>query len=162
MASPTSVNESRVKTGTLKLEGTGYTTAVPVWVEFQCQATSVRIVPSETAGDSLETVGGCISSSPGSTEYTLEVTAISDFLEESGLVGYSWVNTGTEKRFEWVPNGASPTEKWTGSVKVSAVPVGGEANTRLTESFTWTITQLHTPPALGDADVLGTTPTAAP
>lgn len=150
------VTESRVKNGLLKLEDTTGT-----FVDFACQATSVRIVPDVATADQLETVGGCLSSGSGANTADLEISAISDFLDAAGLVAWSWKHAGQDKKFEWTPNGASPAEKWTGSLNVAPpIPVGGEANTRLTESITWAITQLTLPTAMGGTDFIGVKPAA--
>jgi hypothetical protein len=154
------VNESRVKNALLKLEG-----AAGAFVDLACQATAVRIVPDVAAGDQLETVGGCMSSGSGGNTATLEVTAISDFLDPAGLVAWSWKHSGEERQFQWTPNGANPGETWTGSITVVPIPVGGDANVRLTEQITWTVTQLTLPTSLGGTDFIGTkpaTPVAGP
>jgi hypothetical protein len=92
----------------------------------------------------------------------LDITAIQDFLDEAGLVAFSWKNAGQEVPFEWIPNGAEATEKWVGKVTVNPpIPVGGDANTRLVDSVSWTITELTLPPALGGAVFIGA-PAAPP
>jgi hypothetical protein len=132
--------------------------------EFSCQSTAVAIRPGsqETGGEEpLEVlcgseVGG--SSATSDRSATLEITLVSDFLE-AGLVAQSWRAEG-DRAFEWTPNGApvkvpgqadanTPAQKWTGTVKVLPIEVGGTVNERLTPSVSWDLTSLNLPALYG-------------
>lgn len=146
--------ESRVKNGSLVIGGR----------VFSCVPTAVSVVPGSEGGgggDSLEVLCGDVLTAGGSSESLtaeLSITALQDFTDPNGLVAYSWLNQG-EQTFEWIPNGADPTNKWVGKVVVTPIETGGEVNTRLTSDVSWTITALQTPASWGTPTyVIGAAP----
>lgn len=145
------ITESRVKNGSLLLDGDEYGT----------QPTNVTISPEQASSgsenDDIEVLVGLVSSGGDSAEdlaANLKLTAIQDFANADGLISFSWQNNGLEKPFVWKPN-ASSANDWSGKVKVVAVETGGDVNKRLTTDIEWKITQLKLPTAMGGAYVIG-------
>lgn len=126
------INESRLKTGTLTLGGTGGTGGV----EFACQATNVRITPShDESGDEVETLCGDKLPADVKTSWSLAGTSIQDFDSPEGFVQFSVENNLDTVEFTWEPNANGMSV--TGSVSVRAVEIGGDVNVRLTTEFEW-------------------------
>jgi hypothetical protein len=129
--------ESKLKTGKLTL-------GVAPGTEFACQATNVRIVPSfNEEGDAVETLCGDTLAPATTTTWNLQGTSIQDFDKPNGFIEYSWTNNLLEVPFTWQPNASSA--KFTGTVQVRAVEVGGDVNVRLTTDFDWPISGVPTP-----------------
>ena len=116
--------DSRVRNGTLALGDTP--------VQFECQATNVRIVPDHNQEDGVETLCGDMSEPSLETTWTLAVTAIQDFNDPAGFVNYCFDNNGTAVAFEWVPGPAATSPSFTGTVQIRAVEIGGDVATQLT------------------------------
>jgi hypothetical protein len=150
--------DSRVRRGSLKIADADGT-----MVDFSCQPTAVRIVPSAEAGggETLEVLCGDTASDAAGAQRgaTMEISAISDFENPSGLVAFSWSGDGATRKIEWNPTG-NADDLWEGSVVLRAIPVGGTVAERLVESITWTMESLKLPPRFGvtgdDAWWLGT------
>jgi hypothetical protein len=142
--------DSRVRRGSLKIADADGT-----MVDFSCQPTAVRIVPSaETAGgETLEVLCGDTASDAAGAQRgaTMEISAISDFENPAGLVAMSWSADGATRRVEWNPTG-NPEDLWEGTVVVRAIPVGGTVAERLVESVTWTMESLKLPPRFAYTD----------
>jgi hypothetical protein len=118
------ITDSRVKNGTLSLGETP--------VQFECQATNVRIVPDHTQEDGVETLCGDISEPSLETAWTLSVVAIQDFNDAAGFVNYCWDNNGVAVPFEWVPGPSATSPTFSGTVQIRAVEVGGDVAVQLT------------------------------
>lgn len=145
-----SVVDSRVRKGSLKI-GTAF---------FSCQPTNVNIAPDHSGGteDTVEVLCGDTVSDAESAVLTatLNITAIQDFTDPAGFVGYSWANDGSTQDFEWCPTD-DVDDTWTGKVTVQAVTMGGEVKARLTSDAAWPITELTMPEKLGGKVVIGGT-----
>jgi hypothetical protein len=128
------IAESKLKTGTLTLGGTG---DPPVGgSEFACQATNVRIVPSfNDTGDPVETLCGDTLSADTTVDWALQGTSIQDFDSPEGFIQFSWDNNLTNVPFVWTPNDSGVS--YSGTVQVRALEVGGDVNTRITTDFDW-------------------------
>lgn len=125
------VVESKLKLGSLTL-GTS------PGVEYACQQTNVRIVPTHNEdGDTVETLCGDVLSPSTTTAWTLNGTAIQDWDSGTGIsfIQYSWDNNGTTVPFTWTPN--ETTASFSGEVTVRALELGGDVNTRITSDFEW-------------------------
>lgn len=123
--------ESKLKTGTLTL-GTA-----PA-VDFACQATNVRLTPSaDETGDEVETLCGDTIGAETTTSWVLAGTSIQDFDAPAGFVLYCFEHDLDTVAFSWLPNVDSGT--WTGNVRIRAVEVGGDVNTRLSTDWEWPI-----------------------
>jgi hypothetical protein len=135
------VVESKLKTGKLLLGTTP-------GVEYGCQQTNVRIVPTHNEdGDSVETLCGDVLAPSTTTTWTLNGTAIQDWDAPGGIsfTQYSWEHNGEIVDFSWQPNAS--TTKFTGKVTVRALELGGDVNTRITSDFEW--------PLSGEPTVVG-------
>jgi len=148
------VVDSRVRKGSLTIGGE----------VFSCQPTNVNIAPdhSGTTEDPVEVLCGDTISDTGSQTLTatLNITAIQDFTNADGFVGYAWAQDGTEQDFTWEPT-EDPTDAWSGKTTVQAVTMGGDVATRLTSEAAWPITELIMPTKLGGKTVIGSTGTVA-
>jgi hypothetical protein len=144
------VVDSRVRKGSLTIGGE----------VFSCQPTNVNIAPdhSGTTEDPVEVLcGDTIVDSGGQTlTAELSITAIQDFTDAAGFVGYSWSNDGTEQDFTWQPTDQA-ADAWSGKLTVQAVIIGGDVSARLTSEATWPITELIMPTKLGGKTVIGGT-----
>jgi hypothetical protein len=143
-----SVTDSRVKTGSLTLDGEAYS----------CQPTNVTIAPDHegTEEDAVEVLCGDTVSG-GSSQVliaNLTFTAIQDFTDPAGLEWFSWNNDGVETDFTWNP-GSDPLDEWTGLVLPQALTVGGDVGQRITADAEWKLTKLITPPRFGSKTVIG-------
>ena len=149
------ITESRIKNGSLLLGDPA--------VEYGTQPTNVRISPDTADGggssdDDIEVLVGEISAGGGSAESLtakLNLTAIQDWANATGLIAFAWKNNGLIQPFTWKPN-ATAANDWTGKVQVQAIETGGEVNKRLTTDIEWKITQLKLPTAMGGTYVIGT------
>jgi hypothetical protein len=54
-------------------------------------------------------------------------------------VDYSWINKGLEVPFSFTPDKTKPTTKWTGTLRVIPLNVGGDVPTRPTSDFDYPI-----------------------
>lgn len=131
------ITESKLKTGKLTLGGTG--TPVTGGVDFACQATNVRIVPTfNDESDAVETLCGDKLAPFTTTEWALQGTSIQDFDDPDGFIKYTWDNNLTSVPFSWQPNENATV--FSGTVQVRALEVGGDVNSRITTDFDWPIT----------------------
>ena len=129
------INESKLKTGVLVLGGNVIPPVAPA-VDFACQQTNVRLTPSfDDISDAVETLCGDELAADTKTSWVLAGTSIQDFDDPDGFVYYSLDNDGVTVDFAWQPN--ENGAKFTGKVKVRAVEIGGDVNTRITTDFEW-------------------------
>lgn len=116
----------RLKQITFDLDGT----------EFQCQIQSWQLVNNTDDGDLMYTF--CPDGEfreETDDDYAIELTFFSDW-RSGGISDYLWENDGETVTFaiDHHPDVAAEHVQWTGSVKVKAPTVGGEArDTEVTE-----------------------------
>jgi hypothetical protein len=100
--------------------------------EFQCQVRQFQLDPGIPDGERMYTMcpDGVVVDD-GIPEPTLSLTFFADWRSE-GISDYLWENTGEDAAFELVlrPDIPAETVKWTGTVRLKAPPVGGEARTQ--------------------------------
>lgn len=124
--------ESKLKTGVLAFGGT-----TPI--DFSCQATNVRLVPShDSTGDEVETLCGDTLAADTKTTWALAGTSIQDFNDPQGFILWAFTNNLTNVPFTWQPNPTAGT--WSGTVQVKALELGGDVNARLTSDWEFAIT----------------------
>lgn len=125
------ITDSRNKGGTLTLD------ALP----FAKQTTSVALTPSaDETGDELETLSGDRVEPDETTSWVLNIGVVQDFTDPAGFVEFCRANAGDVVPFTWAPNGATGPS-YSGMVKVRAVEIGGDVNSRLTTTTGgWPIT----------------------
>lgn len=105
-------------------------------VGFECQLKNWNLDPGIDDGDRQYTYcpdGSFIEETD--PEATLELEFFSDW-RSGGISDYLWANSGTDAAFvlDHHPNIVGEHVRWTGSVKLKASPVGGEArSTEMTE-----------------------------
>lgn len=129
------ITDSRNKSGTLTLD------AVP----FATQATAVSLVPATNeVGDSVETLSGDTISPDDETTWTLNITAIQDFVDPDGLLEFLRANAGDTVAFDWKPTSAS-VPHWSGTVKIRPTTIGGGVNVRLTSDIVLPVVTGPTP-----------------
>jgi len=115
--------ESRLKNGLLTIDGTPFAT----------QASNVTLSPDvDEEGDTLEVLSGEEILPTEKTSWTLGIEAIQDFDDVQGFVNYCFQNAGDVVPFTWRPSAAGVS--YAGSVKIRAVEIGGDVNTRLSTS----------------------------
>jgi hypothetical protein len=129
------ITESKLKSGTLTLGGTGGVGGI----NFACQATNVRLAPSANeTGDEVETLCGDVIGAETTTSWSLAGTSIQDFDNAAGFVLWALEHDLEEAEFVWTPSATSPS--WSGKVRVRAVAIGGDVNKRLTTDWEWPLT----------------------
>lgn len=99
---------------------------------FECQATSVAVVPDHDEEDGVETLCGETTPPSLTTTWELQLTAIQDFSDAAGFQQYTWENNGLTVAFEWVPGDPLTNPTYTGTCQIRAVTVGGEVSVQLT------------------------------
>lgn len=126
------ITESKLKKGTLTI-GTK---------SFATQATNVKITPDhKDDGEALEVLSGDQIPASSSRTDTLKIEAIQDFTDPAGFLTYTWEHDGENVAFEWTPTDKA-TPKWSGTVQVRALEVGGEINKRIMTSAEFPIANL--------------------
>lgn len=134
------INDSRLKNGTLKLGPTA--TALDV----SCQITNCRVTTSYSDdGDAVTVLCGDSLPAPRKMDgHHLEGTLIQDFdLPETGggVIDYLWNHNLETVAFEFVPDDVTTGVTVAGNVQIE-IPTdtyGGDVGTRLTTDFTWSI-----------------------
>lgn len=122
--------KSRVKKGTLSFTpGTGEA------IDFSCQPTSVVIATEyEEEGEALEVLCGDAEAATVSPSRSLNITALQDFDNKSGLQAFLFTNEGTSVAFEWKPNSdGGPT--YSGNCQCRVGDIGGEVAAQLTSDL---------------------------
>lgn len=126
------VTESKMKNGTLTLGAAPGT-------DFACQASNVKITPEyDEEGDRLEVLCGDVLDPTETRNDKLTIEAVQDFTDVAGFVNYTWLHDLEWVPFTWAPTGATGPS-YSGTVKVKAVEVGGEANKRAMTTAEWRV-----------------------
>jgi hypothetical protein len=123
--------DSRVGVGTLTIGTNG-------WEE---QITNVKLVPDVESEDPEPTLADVDPLPVESTSWTLEGEAIQDWADSDGFVRFCFANSGAEVPFSFVPNTADGVE-FTGTCKVRAIEIGGDAKVRNKSSFEFPVSGL--------------------
>lgn len=140
------INESRLKNGTLEL---GPTTGK---VDFSCQLTNVRVTSAYSDdGDTVTTLCGDTKPAPRKLDgHKLEGTLIQDFDEPDGVIAYLWAHDLEVVAYSYTPNDAgAPTLTGTLQIEIPADTYGGDTGARITSDFVWNLQEKPTfaPPA---------------
>jgi hypothetical protein len=132
MAVDTTFRDSRAMVGSLTIDGE----------EYNFLMSSVAIKPAGSKEAPTEVLSGELIYPPNTPAATLSCSAISDFLDPTGLVAKSWKFDDQVVPFEFVPNKAYADIVYTGTVQVGAIEIGGEVNKLTNNSFDWGIVTL--------------------
>jgi hypothetical protein len=118
--------DSRLGPGTLKL-------GAPL-VDFGAQIANAMLEPSTDEEDGTPTLGDPDPLPEISESWVLTGEAIQDFEADAGFVNYCMDNALTVVAFEFIPNDDT-TNKWTGDVLLTSVPIGGDVSVQIRSSF---------------------------
>lgn len=141
------INESRVKDGTLKLGTT------PDEFDASCQLTNIRINSTyDDDGDDVETLcGERTGKGRKLSGNSLAGTLIQDWTATPSLIDFLWSNDLAVVPFVYAPNGPTGVQI-AGSVRleVPGETYGGDVNTRVTSDFEWfTVGEITRTPGTG-------------
>lgn len=115
------ITDSRLKAGTLTLDG----------VDYNTQATNVKLTPStDEVGDPVETLSGDEILADDETSWVMAITAVQDFDDVAGFIAFCLENAGQSVTYSWQPNAVGVT--YAGTVKIRPVEIGGDVNKRNT------------------------------
>jgi len=125
--------DSRLGPGTLKLGG-----PTPAAVEFGHQASAVRLTPDVSSEDGTPTLATPDPAPNSTIGWHLNIDAIQDFENPTGLVNYLMDNALAEVAFEWVPNttygATTPGPTYSGTVQIVPIEVGGDVAVQVVTS----------------------------
>jgi hypothetical protein len=131
------ITDSRLKTGTLTLDG----------VAFASQVTNLTLTPDTDSDneEALEVLSGETLDGDASetTTWALTATVIQDFDDPAGIVNFAMSEAGNEVPFVWEPNATGPS--YGGVVRVRPIEIGGDVASRLTTDIEWPVVGVPTP-----------------
>lgn len=115
--------DSRLGPGTLTLESQ----------EFGHQAAAVRLTPSVDSADGTPTLAVPDPAPESSISWALNLDAIQDFENPTGIVNYLMDNALSEVAFAWTPLTAEGTV-YAGTVQIVPIEVGGDVAVQVVTS----------------------------
>ena len=115
--------DSRLGPGTLKL----------ATQEFNTQVSAARLTPSVDSEDGTPTLAEPDPAPLSTVSWALNIDAIQDFTEPTGLVNYLLDNSLAEVAFEWVPLTSDGT-KYAGTVQIVPIEIGGDVAVQVVTS----------------------------
>lgn len=115
--------DSRLGPGTLTLDAQ----------EFSTQASAVRLTPSVDSEDGTPTLAAPDPAPLSSITWALNIDAIQDFEEATGLVNYLMDNALSEVPFVWTPSTADGTA-YNGTVQIIPMEIGGDVAVQIVTS----------------------------
>lgn len=122
------VTDSRLGPGTLKLGA-----ADPPTTDFSTQAAAVRLTPSVDTEEGTPTLAEPDPAPLSTVSWALNIDAIQDFENATGLVNYLMDNALDENFFEWVPLTPDGT-KYKGKLQIVPIEVGGDVAVQVVTS----------------------------
>jgi hypothetical protein len=123
MSTPTFF-DSRLGPGTLLLGTT----------EFGYQASAVRLTPSVDSSDGTPTLAVPAPPPESSVAWALNIDAIQDFENPTGLVNYLMDNALSTVDFVWTPNTDDGGASFAGTVQIVPMEVGGDVAVQVVTS----------------------------
>ena len=114
--------DSRLGPGTLTLGTT----------EFGHQASAVRLTPDVSSEDGTPTLAVPDPAPESTVSWALNIDAIQDFENPTGLVNYLMDNALSEVAFTWEPITAGPS--YAGTVQIVPIEVGGDVAVQVVTS----------------------------
>lgn len=103
--------------------------------DFSCQIANAKITTDNDAEDSIPVL--CGGEVPGEVSYSAELEA--EFLQDfdaDGCIDWSWKNAGQQVPFEFIP-ATGHAAKFTGTVTVHPMDVGGDVRKKNTSKIKW-------------------------
>jgi hypothetical protein len=120
--------------------------------EFNAQAAAVRLTPSVDSEDGTPTLATPDPAPLSTISWALNLSAIQDWENATGLVNYLMDNALSENLFEWVPLTSEGT-KYAGTVQIIPIEIGGDVAVQV-------VTDVELP-LVGDPTRTDGTPVAA-
>jgi hypothetical protein len=115
--------DSRQGVGTLTLGGT----------EYGYQAAAVKLTPNVNSSDGTPTLAVPDPAPETDITWALNIDAIQDFENPTGLVNFLMDSALSEVAFEWVPLTSDGT-KYAGTVQIVPMEVGGDVAVQVVTS----------------------------
>jgi hypothetical protein len=115
-------------------------------MDCSTQITKAQINPTVDSEDSITTLSGDTLGGARTYGAELEVTAVQDDLDATGLVAWSWAHKGEDVPFTYTPATALG-RSISGVLTVDPLSIGGDVGSKPTADFTWTCVGF---PALAD------------
>jgi len=115
--------DSRLGPGTLKLG----------LAEFNTQVSACRLTPSVNSEDGTPTLAAPDPAPLTTIDWALNIDAIQDFTEATGLVNYLMDNALSTVAFEWVPLTSDGT-MYEGEVQIVPIEIGGDVAVQVVTS----------------------------
>lgn len=115
--------DSRLGPGTLTLEST----------PFETQVAACRLTPTVDSADGTPTLAVPDPAPETSISWALNIDAIQDFEEPTGLVNYLMDNALAEVPFDWTPATADGTS-YAGTVQIVPIEIGGDVAVQVVTS----------------------------
>lgn len=112
--------------------------AVADLTAFEGQVTSIRLVPSVDQGDAITVLSGESVAGDRTSSWTLEGTMLQDFGAVGSRTEWLFNKRGQTHVFSYEPSTAAG-KRFTGSLVVEAIEVGGDVNTKPTSDFSFTV-----------------------
>ena len=133
---PSTTYDSRLKTGRLTFKTTG---ASPVTLDVACQARSVKLVPPAKQSDSADEVlnGNTLSSESQKQSWTMQLKAVQDFTNLSGLIFFALDHDDEVVEYVWQPNATA--HEWYGTLRMQPIEIGGDVAKRGESDLTLTL-----------------------
>lgn len=117
------MTDSRQGVGTLTLEA----------IEFNTVATAVRLTPGVNSADGTPTLAVPQPAPDTTVSWALNIDAIQDFEDATGLVNYLMDNALAEVPFVWTPITSDGTS-YAGVVQIVPMEIGGDVGVQVVTS----------------------------
>ena len=101
--------------------------------DFATVASAVRLTPSVNSTDGTPTLAVPDPAPDSDVSWALNIDAIQDFEDPTGLVNYLMDNALAEEAFEWTPITADGTT-YAGTVQIVPMEVGGDVGVQVVTS----------------------------
>ena len=107
---------------------------------FAADCTNVTLTPDTSTDDELNFLDGHSEAGEQTVTWTLEGTIKEDF-SMTGIAVWCFQHQGQQLPFTFVPSD-SGTVKWTGTVAIAPVGVGGDVKTKNDQDFSFVATNI--------------------
>lgn len=124
--------DSRLGPGTLTVGTAGAT------VDFTCQVTAAKLVPSTDSEDGTPTLCDPTPAPEATESWSLEGSVIQDWEDPAGFVEFCRLHSGEVHDFTFTPNTAKAVT-FSGQCQVRAVEIGGDVGVQNTTDFEFPI-----------------------